>query len=74
MFLFVCTVSGRVNFLLHILGVLTYVFDHFVWPKVFNDLESWFLQFDVVLQRTSIFKAVMILFVFVFMNTDSILF
>ena len=39
-----------------------------------NKLESWFLQFDVVLQRTSIFKAVMILFVFVFMNTDSILF
>ena len=39
-----------------------------------DSLEIWFLKVDVVLQRTSIFKAVMILFVFVFMNTDSILF
>ena len=39
-----------------------------------KSLERWFLKINVVLLCCSIFKTVMILFVFVFMHTESVLF
>ena len=47
---------------------------HFLHSLMLKDivkfLENWFLEINIVLQRTSIFKTILILFVFVIIQTE----